>query len=281
MFLPVLINSCDKFRDCWDPFFILWKKFGIKKISCPLYLNTERADYSMEGLEIHTCRVCEKNHWQEKNFPSWSWCTRKAVEQIEGDFFLYMQEDYFLDRPVDDDAVIRLLEMMQANPDIHNIHLTDQGIGDFIPSDIEGLKKGDPRRSCYASLQAVIWRKDVFLSLLRDWEDAWQFEAWATKRSRVRGLNYYVPESGDHMPMYYVFTGVIQGKWYAPCVPLFAEHGIQVDFDKRGMYDGPCGKREGRFFAYWKMRIKLILRGKKRHFLPLKSMIEYIRMSLA
>lgn len=277
MTLPILVNSCDKFRDCWDPFFFFWRKFGFKKIDYRLYLNTERADYSYEGLDVTACKVCEKGNWQGKGFPTWSWCTRKAVEQMEGEFFIYMQEDYFLTRQTDDDYILSLIQRMKEDPSIHNINLTDQGLGFFVPSDREGLKKGDPVRSCYASLQAVLWRRDTFLSLLRDAESAWDFETWAKRRAHLTGLNFYMPDRTE-MPMVYIFTGVIQGKWYKPVVPLFAEHGIEMDFSVRGMYEGPFGKREGRFWAYWKKRIQLNYQSRKRRFFPLTSWAECLRL---
>ena len=32
----------------------------------------------------------------------------------------------------------------------------------------------------------------------------------------------------------YIFTGVIQGKWYVKVVDLFSQHKITVDYSKRG-----------------------------------------------
>ena len=34
----------------------------------------------------------------------------------------------------------------------------------------------------------------------------------------------------------YAWTGVMKGKWNTECVDLFRQHGIEVDFSKRGFY---------------------------------------------
>ena len=36
----IIINTCDKFEDCWDPFFQLWSTYW-KDCQGKIYLNTE------------------------------------------------------------------------------------------------------------------------------------------------------------------------------------------------------------------------------------------------
>ena len=53
----VLVNTCDKFEDCWNPFFKLfcmyWQDYKGK-----IYLNTEYKDYSFPGLDIISVKGC-------------------------------------------------------------------------------------------------------------------------------------------------------------------------------------------------------------------------------
>ena len=51
----LLVNSCDSFSDCWDPFFILLKKKW-ENNNFPILLNTEFKTYKHEGLNIKTSR---------------------------------------------------------------------------------------------------------------------------------------------------------------------------------------------------------------------------------
>jgi hypothetical protein len=52
----ILVNTCDKFEDCWDPFFKLFK-FYWPDYTGTIYLNTEYKDYSFEGLTIVSLKV--------------------------------------------------------------------------------------------------------------------------------------------------------------------------------------------------------------------------------
>lgn len=47
----ILINTCDKFEDCWNPFFKLWSIFW-KDCKGHIFLNTEYKDFSYPGLNI-------------------------------------------------------------------------------------------------------------------------------------------------------------------------------------------------------------------------------------
>lgn len=273
MRLPVFINTCDKFRDCWNPFFRCWEKFGPKTLDCPLYLCTERADYHYGNLPITACKVCEYGNWQQPTPPTWSWCTGKGLEQIEGDFVLYLQEDYFLKKQMNEEHIADLVRMMERDSDIHCIHVTEYGITKHVPTDKEPLVKGDRMDKFYGSLQAAIWRKETLLNLLREKEDAWDFEQWGTRRARYGGINIYLTDRRNgELPFDYVFTGIIQGKWIKACVPFFKEMGIDMDFSRRGFYEGPFGPKKGRFFAWWACRLKLIFRERvKRVLFPRSS----------
>ena len=279
MKLAVLINSCDKFADCWEPFFTLWKKFGLKETDCTLYLVTERAEFGMEGMDIRCCKVCERGGWNGKGFPTWSWCTRQALEQMEEEIFLYMQEDYFLTRPVNEEHLRALVQTMETHPEMPNVHVTGYSIKKVLPETVEGTRRADPADSAYASLQGVLWRKKAFLSLLREAESAWDFEYWAMQRARLLQLPFYIaqPQNGQ-MPLRYVLTGVIQGKWFREVIPVFEEHGIAVDYSRRGFYDGPFGKKEGRFLAWWVTRLRLIWQSHIRFISPFTSWAECLRL---
>lgn len=280
MSLAILVNTCDKFRDCWDPFFVLWRKFGLSDNDCRVYINTERADYSYPGINITPLRVCHFGKWEGPKPPTWSWCLHKALEEIEEEYILYMQEDYFLDAPMDAERIRRYVEQMQQDSGIDCIHLTHCSFGTISESPKEGLHRGNRRDWYYTNCQAAIWRKSCLLELIRDYEDAWQFERWASKRAALLGKAFYMADfEEDNPPVPYLITGVIQGKWYEPVVELFAQHGIPMDFSKRGFYEGRFGKRRGRTFAYccsflrWAVRSTLA-----RYVLPLRSRKEIWKM---
>lgn len=276
--LAVLVNTCDKFEDCWDPFFSLWRKFGLREIDHSVFLNTERKTFSSTGVTIRSLRVCEANGWAEAKPPTWSWCLEKALDAIPEEFVLYLQEDYFLTEPIDEGRLAALLRWMAAHPDAGCVRV--DCAGKSVPGPEPGVRTCDPTWWYFVTCQAAVWRKGVLRGLLRGHEDAWQFERWASKRARLTGCQFFAlePENG-RWPVRYLKTGVIQGKWYEPVVPLFREHGIETDFSRRGFYEGKYGRKEGRRIAWAWSWFRYNLRAfAVRYFLPWTSFRETLRM---
>lgn len=238
--LAVLVNSCDGFADCWPAFFELFERYGGELKKAPIYLNTERKRFSWPGLNIHPTCVWPTS---EPMRPTWSACLRKAIESISEPYILYFQEDYFLTLPVDDEAIFHGLFQLDSNPEVGVVYL-----GRFGPLYTRSRTYNDllievvPPSRYLVSTQCGIWRKEFLLSLLREWENAWQFEIFASRRARGTGRKFLAasPEViSRRPPIDYVYTGIIKGRWKSDCVSLFAKEKINVDFTSRGMYSEP------------------------------------------
>lgn len=266
----ILVNTCDKFEDCWDPFFKLWSLYW-PDCKGKLFLNTEYKHYSYKGLDITPLKVCEANFVPENQRATWSQCLKWALDAMDSDIVLYMQEDYFLSGRVNDESVMYFLDVMQKTVEIPCIHLTQAGIPAVAKSKYNMLYNSNPDYFSYLSCQASLWRKDVLLSLIREHESAWNFEWWGSKRAKYLGYEFlvvdpeiFMPEKNPILP--YILTGVVGGKWYKPVVELFQNHQIEMDYSKRGFYD-PVK------ILSWKQRIKA-----KRSIWKLKSIAEIFRM---
>jgi len=187
---------------------------------------------------------------------------------------LYLQEDYFLKGTVNNAAIEELVERMVANPQIGCIHLTDFAVRMQGHSKWPGLDVVSRKQRYKVSCQAALWRKSVLLDLLRAHENAWQFEEFGSSRSVIRDDVFLVvdvqrPEYREIIP--YVGTGIVQGRWFEEVIELFEEHGIEIDYGRRGMLaDAP--KRS--------LSDRLKSRGRK---LPaeIRSRIELLLMRLA
>lgn len=238
----ILINTCDKFEDCWNPFFQLWSTYW-KDCNGKIYLNTEYKDYSYPGVDITPVQGCLKNNVPQTERATWSQCLRWALEQMDTDIVLYMQEDYFLKDTVKNDIVEKYVQLMADNKDIDCIHLTDQSVKAVAQSKYEKLYTTDMNHRYAVSCQTALWRKDRILELIRDYESAWNFEAWGSKRAKALKHNYYIIDRNyvkldkfEIIP--YIFTGIIRGAWYKPVVELFKKHNIEIDYSKRGFFEG-------------------------------------------
>ena len=236
----LLINTCDKFEDCWIPFFKLFSNYW-PEFKGKIYLNTEYKDFNYPGLNIVCTQVSEKHNIPKSKRVTWSQCLKWALEQIDSEIILYMQEDYFLKDYVKNDIVNDFVNLM-IEENIECIQLTDQGVKPLNESKHPNLYELDNTYIAIISCQASLWRRDFLDSHIRIHESAWNFEWWGTKRISHKRNNIYVVDNNwviknsfEIIP--YIFTGVIGGKWYNPVVSLFNEHKIDVDFSKRGFYD--------------------------------------------
>lgn len=233
----IFVNTCDKFEDCWDPFFklftIYWPNYKGK-----IYLNTEYKDYSYPGLDIIPIKGCVGKKITRK-YATWSQCLKWAMDFIPDDIVLYMQEDYFLKDFVKNNMIDNAVELMQNNKIIKCIHLTDQGYYSTGPSDFDGYDLNAIGRRYRVSCQAALWDKRELISLIREHESAWQFEEYGSKRSNIMkhqylGVSKNIIKKDKFEILPYVFTGIIKGRWFEETIPLFEKHNIKIEWQKRG-----------------------------------------------
>ena len=251
----ILINTTDSFDDCWIPFFTLFKKYW-PDYNGKIYLNTETKEFRFPGLNIITVKNSIKN--PELRI-TWSECLIRAINSIEDDVILYMQEDYFIKDFVKNDLVEKYVLMMQTNSEMDCIHLTDQGlINDKKSEQYEGLFSVLPKQRYLISCQTALWKKESMLRFLRTYENAWQFEEFGSQRAAIVKPNIFgVDKSWIKLDEFeiipYIFTGIIQGRWYEPVVELFKKHNIVVDFTKRGFVnEAPKRSLKLKLLYQWK-----------------------------
>lgn len=236
--ITILVNSSDNFEDCWNPFFILFKK-NWANCTYPIFLNTEFKEYSIDGLNILSTKS-HKNTNDRKL--TWSECLINAVKQIDSPLILYFQEDYFLDMPVKVDFIEKVAAIMLENPEIKRVGLvTTDSIGKLYQSDYRELWEISNNARYRISTQTSLWRQETLLSYLRPEENGWMFEIFGTWRSKKRKEKFLTLNrdlfSGDAKKVSYLHTGIIKGKWHPEIPKLFLENNIKVDFSIRGFYD--------------------------------------------
>lgn len=250
----ILINTTDSFEDCWVPFFTLFKTYW-PDYTGKIYLNTETKVFTYPGLDIISV---QNNLATPEVRITWSECLIRALNSIDSEVFLYMQEDYFLKDTVKNDIVSKYVAMMHTNTQIDCIHLTDQAVHlDTKSDEFEGLYTVEAKQRYLISCQAALWKKSCLLSFLRSYENAWQFEEFGSQRAAIlKPAIYGVDKSWIKLDTFeiipYLFTGIIQGRWYEPVVDLFAKHHLKVDFSKRGFVnDAPTKPLKLRLLYQW------------------------------
>ena len=236
----VLVNSCDAYRDCWDPFFNLFARHW-PGCSAPIYLNTDTVEWESPPRPVTSLPTAMSGPRSAMN---WAARTRQALERITTPLVLYLQEDYFLQAPVDGATVDAMAEEMVRTPEIAHIGLTHFGaVGPFEKTGDDRLWRISRESRYRISTQAGLWRRDHLYSCLRPGENVWMFEIFGTKRAQKRDDLYLTVNRDRFGPgmrvMEYLHTGIIKGQWHKDLPAVFDRFGISMDFAKRGFYRDP------------------------------------------
>jgi hypothetical protein len=259
----VLVNSCDSFADCWEPFFTLLGRYW-PDCPAPVVLNTEYMEYQHPGVEIVATAAARSLGTERR--PTWSEVTKACLDRIETDVVLYLQDDYFLHAPVREDLIDRftsvLLETDATSLRLFETHLS----GPWRATENDDVWQVLPSSEYLISLQAGLWRTDRLRAHLRPHETAWEFEVLGSKRVRRAGdlilcvdRDRFTAVEDRVIP--YGVTGINKGKWVREhVIPLFADHGIEVDFSVRGFFgESPPPHRS--FRVKVRDRLKRVIRA--------------------
>jgi hypothetical protein len=237
--LTIIVNSTDSFRDCWNPFFKLFKTYWS---DCPykIFLNTDTETFSYPNLNIECSQVSIDNPQQQL---SWSDCLIRCLDKIDSKYVLYLQEDYFLNAPVDTEIFHQFLTIMEQEDYSHIRIMELGGNKPYETSSKYPLLWKLPQKANYRiGLQAGLWKKERLQFYLQPGESGWQFERWGTRRAHHIDDTFYCQNMDyfNHQNKYiypYKATGIVKGKWFEPAVvDLFKQHDIEVDYSVRGFY---------------------------------------------
>ncbi len=265
--ITLVVSSCDRYSDIWDPFFTLLKRYWDPKI--PVVLVTESRKYSFPGLDIRTLDL-----YQEGARPSWSELQMKALAKIDTEFVLFLLDDFFLEAAVREERIGECLEWMKQDPEIACFNFTPVMHGENLPCGYPGFElrpqKGEYRLNC----QAALWRRETLLHDMRPHENAWIFETLGSRRSfRWKDQKFYSAVPGDPVFPYDVRGGgaLNHGKWNKTAAELIEKEGLPVDVTVRGINTEVRGSTERRLkYIFADLSPKRVFTALKTRYLSLK-----------
>ena len=222
--VTVFVSTDDRYNAAWPPLCHSLKKFWS---DCP---------WPIRFVTNHLDPPCGKALKTGSNM-DWTLMQRRALEQIQTDIILFLIGDHWLTETVDTKALVDFAEIIACGR-ADRIMLIAGG-----RHESKGTFEADPRLNVYAdkspyrtALQAGLWRVETFLSLLKEPEDAWDFETRGSLRSQdSQDVFLHVKE---HRYMRYVerclpeysHSAVRRGEWTESARKYAAIENLQIDF---------------------------------------------------
>lgn len=138
----------------------------------------------------------------------------KFLESLKDDLVLFMLDDYWPFRDVDNRAIERIVTYMLAHESVARFCVcTDRlyaaGITDYDRYGHLDIIKSDPASYAHFSFQASIWRRTALLEMLRPDETPWDAETRGDQRLH---LSRYIVLGTRQAPLRYTIA-VQKGKF--------------------------------------------------------------------
>lgn len=240
--VTIVVSSCDAYSDCWDPFFKLFETYW-PDCPYPVVLVSDTLSYQGESKRVKTFAACKESGRAKL---AWGGCMIECLRRLSSPTIIYLQEDHFLERAVNQDQVVEFADFISKMSWTHErtMHIglcPRSSHGPFHLTEHPLLWEVDRQARYRFSLQPGLWNREDLLQFLRYRDSPWLFEETSHIRgrrvpNRVLTLNRHV--FGPQGRLVYPFEpggGIVQGKWVRASVAgLFQQHGIDVDLSLRG-----------------------------------------------
>lgn len=221
--VAIVVSSCDPFFDSWRPFAFFFREFWP---ACPFSTFLITNQLQVRSAALQTISVGPDLRW--------GWKLIAALRQVPHPYVIYMQEDYFLRAPVDERQIANDLAFAVAEgADAFSFRARSRIEPAFdrlnerfgiVPVDSDGRTRA----------QVTLWKKEALLSILREEESVWDFEAKGS--SRTRSMRIFSYSSRELAPIKYVMSAIVRGLWTTEALALCREHDFRISPDVRGVY---------------------------------------------
>ena len=226
--VAIMITSCDAYKECWAPMIYSLDKYW-PDCKYPRYIVSNYEEDS----------TIPKTGFIKVGDDERSWCTLagRGLDAIDAEFIIFFQEDYWLDKYVDNDAIESHVEYMDEN-ELDYLKITKDVLRDK-------LRIGDsdycwnPINIRYSFNTAMaIWRKSAVRPLLIDGWSGWEFERRIVPYMAEHELSLksqvLFSEACETKGLSDVEEGaIIRGVWTESAVNFLKENGFEDLICKR------------------------------------------------
>lgn len=196
--IALIVHTCDRYKLLYPGFEYFFKKYwpyGDVQIS--YYFLTEQDSYQSPVFKnIKT----GKGEWSERLL--------NGLKQIPEEHIIYLQEDMWFNKRVDDNTINNIIDFTLANQ-VDLFKLSSNQVYHTKPTGqyINGLSVGivDNKKSRYLmSHQISIWKKSFLIDQLKYKEHPWRNERKGTKRLKKLNPQIYhidLLSENDELPV--------------------------------------------------------------------------------
>lgn len=231
--ITVLISSCDFFSDCWEPMIYSINKYW-SDCPFPVYIlsnNKEQKDGKVKFL-----KVGEDRGWADNLL--------KALHEIDSEYILYLQEDYWLNKNIDTDFIYKQIQHCDKEK-IDYLRLSFPFVDRYKINDMY-CKAPLGKHKSTLCLQTVVWRKSVLEKLLVSGWTGWNFEnkiyTYIQKNNiKINALSL-LSRYAEKCFSYPDGTAVRKGRWTVGGYEYLIENGFDYLLN--------CREVEGKFRDY-------------------------------
>lgn len=213
--VAIVVSSCDAFFDAWRPFAFFFRKHWN---DCPFQVFLIVNRLRVRSNFIQPITVGPDRDWAAN--------MEVALKQVPQPYVLYLQEDYFLNGPVNREQLAAdfafAFERNAASFCFYGRSTLER---DFVPlNDRFGIVPRDSDGR--TRLQVTLWKKDVLQSALRPGESAWNMEARASERTRdLLTLSYM---GRDNIPIPYLMSAISRRLWTPEAISLCQSENLRI-----------------------------------------------------
>jgi hypothetical protein len=210
----ILVISCDKYSDLWNPFFKLFFRFWP---DCPfnVYLIS---NYKITNFpKVKTINIGRDISWSDNLY--------KGLNLLREDYVFLLLEDCFLINFVNTNKMLELFNWI-LNIKANCVRMDPRPKPDKKYNELIGIvSKGTIYR---ASSAICIWKREILLNLLKAAETAWDFEIYGSIRSDI--YSDFYSTCNNYFPNVHC---VVRGKWQRSAIKKLKSFGIQIDLNTR------------------------------------------------
>lgn len=232
----IIVNSCDKYRQTWEPFFKLFKKnWSSCKYNIVLNTETETLQESY-GLNITTINSPSKYSWSKRLL--------NVLRKIDSTYVLFLLDDEFLLSQVSVHDFETALSYLRDNKDVGYILLRHSEKQKVLMEE-RFFERSKITEKYLIVLLSSLWRKDYLMKLLRSHESPWDFERFANRRA-LR-MKYKIMQYSNSFPVIFDYDdrsiGLQRGKWLPDTKSMLESNNIYIDYDVLGWSDWKLGQQ--------------------------------------